>query len=194
MTSIRQAKWLEPLIFALGASHRRGCRFACEDSVLRQLNQELDRWLPQALRRENPPALPELSEVEVVRHFTRLSQINFSVDTGFYPLGSCTMKYNPKINEVLANHPSVQWLHPHQDESTVQGALELMYNLSRWLNEITGMHRFSLAPSAGAHGEYTGTLIIRAYHDAAGELHQRQEILVPDTAHGTNYTSAAMAG
>lgn len=194
MTSIRQAKWLEPLIFALGASQRRGCRFACEDSELRQLNQELDRWLPQALRRENPPALPELSEVEVVRHFTRLSQINFSVDTGFYPLGSCTMKYNPKINEVLANHPSVQWLHPHQDESTVQGALELMYNLSRWLNEITGMHRFSLAPSAGAHGEYTGTLIIRAYHDAAGELHQRQEILVPDTAHGTNYTSAAMAG
>jgi glycine dehydrogenase subunit 2 len=194
MTNIRQAKWLEPLIFTLGASHRRGCQFACEDSELLQISEELDKWLPKALRRENPPALPELSEVEVVRHFTRLSQINFSVDTGFYPLGSCTMKYNPKINEVLANNPSVKWLHPHQDESTVQGALELMYHLAQWLSEITGMHQFSLAPYAGAHGEYTGTLIIRAYHEAKGELHQRQEILVPDTAHGTNYTSAAMAG
>ena len=194
MTNIRQAKWLEPLIFTLGASQRRGCQFTCDDPELRQLSEELDIWFPQTLRRENPPALPELSEVEVVRHFTRLSQLNFSVDSGFYPLGSCTMKYNPKINEVLANNPSVQWLHPHQDESTVQGALELMYNLAQWLNEITGMHQFSLVPSAGAHGEYTGTLIIRAYHEARGELEQRQEILVPDTAHGTNYTSAAMAG
>ena len=194
MTNIRQAKWLEPLILTLGAPNRRGCQFACEDSELRQISEELDRWLPKALRRENPPALPELSEVEVVRHFTRLSQSNFSVDTGFYPLGSCTMKYNPKINEVLANNPSVQWLHPHQDESTVQGALELMYHLAQWLNEITGMRQFSLVPSAGAHGEFTGTLIIRAYHEVRGELQQRQEILVPDTAHGTNYTSAAMAG
>jgi len=194
MTNIRQAKWLEPLIFTLGASQRRGCQFTCDDPELRQLSEELDAWFPQTLRRENPPALPELSEVEVVRHFTRLSQLNFSVDSGFYPLGSCTMKYNPKINEVLANNPSVQWLHPHQDESTVQGALELMYNLAQWLNEITGMRQFSLVPSAGAHGEYTGTLIIRAYHEARGELEQRQEILVPDTAHGTNYTSAAMAG
>jgi glycine dehydrogenase subunit 2 len=194
MTNIRQAKWLEPLIFTLGASQRRGCRFSCKDSELQQLSQELDTWLPEALHRRDPPALPELSEVEVVRHYTRLSQINFSVDTGFYPLGSCTMKYNPKINEVLANNPSVHWIHPHQDESTVQGALELMYNLSQWLAEITGMHQVSLMPSAGAHGEYTGTLIIRAFHEASGKLPQRQEILVPDTAHGTNYTSAAMAG
>jgi glycine dehydrogenase subunit 2 len=150
--------------------------------------------LPPELRRMNPPQLPELSEVEVVRHFTRLSQMSFGVDVGFYPLGSCTMKYNPKVNEAVVNSDKVHWIHPYQDESTVQGALKLMYRLSQWLSEITGVHRFSLQPAAGAQGEFAGTLIIRAFHQLNRELETRREIIVPDSAHGTNPASAAMAG
>ena len=149
--------------------------------------------LPDAafLREELP--LPELSELDVVRHFTRLSQKNFSVDTNFYPLGSCTMKYNPKINDLVASTPGFSGIHPLQPEETVQGALELMANLQDILQEITGMPACTLAPLAGAHGELSGVLMIRAYHERNGNP-ERKVMLIPDTAHGTNPASATMAG
>ncbi|MCR4433732.1 MAG: aminomethyl-transferring glycine dehydrogenase subunit GcvPB [Caldiserica bacterium] len=136
--------------------------------------------------------LPEVSEPEVVRHFTLLSQKNYSVDTGFYPLGSCTMKYNPKINEDLARMKEFALLHPEQPEGTLQGALELLYHLERYLAEITGMSRFTFQPAAGAHGELTGLLLIRAYMDERGE--KKDTVLIPDSAHGTNPASAALTG
>ena len=137
--------------------------------------------------------LPELSELDVVRYFTRLSQANFSVDTNIYPLGSCSMKYNPKVNEVAASLPGFAAIHPNQEEATVQGALRLMWELQTYLAEITGMAGSSLATLAGAHGELAGVLMVRAYHLANGEA-QRKVVLIPDSAHGTNPASAAMAG
>ena len=137
--------------------------------------------------------LPELSELDVVRHFTELSNRNFGVDTGFYPLGSCTMKYNPKINEKVASFEGFSELHPHQPAESVQGALELMYNLEKYLAEITGMDYISLQPSAGAQGEMAGLMVIKAYHDNRGDF-ARTKILCPDSAHGTNPASAAVAG
>lgn len=137
--------------------------------------------------------LPELSEGEVVRYFSRLSQLNFSVDTHFYPLGSCTMKYNPKVNELVASLPGFANLHPHQLPETSQGALRLMYELQALLAEITGMAGASLAPLAGAHGEWSGMLMIRAYHHERGD-HARTKVVIPDSAHGTNPASATMAG
>ena len=137
--------------------------------------------------------LPELSELDVVRYFTRLSQANFSVDTNIYPLGSCSMKYNPKVNEVAASLPGFAAIHPNQEEATVQGALRLMWELQVYLAEITGMAGSSLATLAGAHGELAGVLMVRAYHLANGEA-QRKVVLIPDSAHGTNPASAAMAG
>jgi len=130
--------------------------------------------------------------VEVVRHFTRLSQQNFGVDLGIYPLGSCTMKYNPKISEEIVSTHKLTNLHPYQDESLTQGILRIMFELQNYLSEITGMDKFSLQPAAGAQGEFVGALIIRAYHKDKGE--RRDEILVPDSSHGTNPASAAMAG
>ena len=145
-----------------------------------------------ALLRDELP-LPELSELDVVRHFTRLSQKNYSVDTNFYPLGSCTMKYNPKINDMVASTPGFSGIHPLQPEETVQGALELMANLQDILQEITGMPASTLAPLAGAHGELSGVLMIRAYHERNGNP-ERKVMLIPDSAHGTNPASASMAG
>ncbi|HXF51462.1 MAG TPA: aminomethyl-transferring glycine dehydrogenase subunit GcvPB [Dehalococcoidia bacterium] len=155
--------------------------------------------LPEALRRDDL-TLPEMSQLDVVRYFTRLSQRNWAVDTHFYPLGSCTMKYNPKVNDALAALPGFADLHPEQDDATVQGALELMWTLQQWLAEITGMAAVSLAPAAGAHGELTSILLVRAYLDwyeglAPGEQPPKQRrVLVPDSAHGTNPATAAMAG
>jgi glycine dehydrogenase subunit 2 len=137
--------------------------------------------------------LPELSEVEVVRHYTRLSQMNYGVDSGFYPLGSCTMKYNPKVCEELASLEGATCIHPFQPEETVQGALELMYKLERCLAEIAGVDRVCLHPSAGAHGEFVAMLLTKAYHEFKGEP-KRTQVIVPDSAHGTNPASAAMAG
>lgn len=137
--------------------------------------------------------LPEVSEVDVIRHFTLLSNKNYGVDTGFYPLGSCTMKYNPKINEDMAALPGFTGLHPYQPEETAQGALELMYDLSEMLSEITGMEKVTLQPAAGAHGELTGLMIMKAYHENRGD-NKRTKIIVPDSAHGTNPASAAVAG
>ena len=190
----RQARWEEPIIFELGAPGRRGfIPPRPEPDVVEEVGP-LEDLLPPELLREEPPRLPELSEPEVVRHFTRLSQMNYCPDLGFYPLGSCTMKYNPKICDEVARLPQVAWAHPYQDERTVQGLLALLYRLKKWLAEITGTHEVSLLPSAGAHGEFLGCLIIRAYHKHRGELGQRKEMIVPDSAHGTNPASAAMAG
>jgi glycine dehydrogenase subunit 2 len=137
--------------------------------------------------------LPELSQLDVVRHFLALSQRNFGVDTGFYPLGSCTMKYNPKVNEQIARLPRFAETHPLQEPESVQGNLELMFSLQQWLAEIGGFAGVSLQPSAGAHGEFTGLLMMRAYHRDRGE-HERTRILIPDSAHGTNPASTTMAG
>lgn len=149
--------------------------------------------LPSNLLRKSPAELPEVSEPEVVRHYTNLSQMNFGVDTGFYPLGSCTMKYNSKINEEIASMPGFSALHPCQGEDTVQGALEVYYNINQSLAEITGLKDFTFAPCAGAHGELTGLMIMRDYHISRGDL-KRTKIIVPDSAHGTNPASAAVCG
>ncbi|MBP5571786.1 MAG: aminomethyl-transferring glycine dehydrogenase subunit GcvPB [Bacteroidales bacterium] len=149
--------------------------------------------LPAGLLRSASPLLPEVSEPDLVRHYTNLSQMNFGVDTGFYPLGSCTMKYNPKINEEIAAMPAFQGLHPLQDESTLQGALEVYYEMDKALAAITGMKRFTLNPCAGAHGELTGLMIIRNYHLLRGDT-ARTKVIVPDSAHGTNPASAAVCG
>nr|HID13229.1 glycine dehydrogenase subunit 2 [Anaerolineae bacterium] len=148
--------------------------------------------LPDDLVRKDLP-LPEVSEPDLMRHYTRLSQMNYGVDTGFYPLGSCTMKYNPKINEELARLPGLVNVHPYQDEETVQGALFLMYHLQEFLKEIGGFASVSLQPAAGAHGELTGVLMMRAYHLDRGDA-GRDVILVPDSAHGTNPASTTMSG
>ncbi|MCL4517285.1 MAG: aminomethyl-transferring glycine dehydrogenase subunit GcvPB, partial [Firmicutes bacterium] len=155
--------------------------------------ENLASLLPEKMIRKEAPALPEVSEVDVIRHFTLLSRRNHGVDSGFYPLGSCTMKYNPKVNEDVAQLPGLQRIHPYQPEETVQGALELMYNLERYLAEITGMSRVTLQPAAGAHGEWTGLMIISAYHRHRGEGEKRRKVIVPDSAHGTNPASAAFA-
>jgi len=190
----RQARWNERIIFELGRLGRRGCTIPKVKKEIQRVVGDTKAFLPEKLRRKTLPKLPELSEVEVVRHYVRLSQMNFGVDSGFYPLGSCTMKYNPKIDEVLAKLPSITLIHPYQDERTVQGVLEIMYRLSGWLAEITGTHEVSLQPAAGAHGEFLGTLIMRAYHKLNDELEKRTELVVPDSAHGTNPASGAMGG
>ncbi len=149
--------------------------------------------IPQNQRRSEPLALPELNEPEVVRHFVNLSHLNYSVDGGFYPLGSCTMKYNPKINEWAARLPGFANAHPMAPDELVQGTLQLLYELQEMLAEISGMDAVTLQPAAGAHGELTGILLIRAYHLARGDL-DRQEVIVPDSSHGTNPATASMAG
>jgi glycine dehydrogenase subunit 2 len=148
--------------------------------------------IPAKYRRSAPAALPEVSELDVVRHYSRLSQMNYGVDTHFYPLGSCTMKYNPKINEDAARMAGFARLHPLAPEAASQGALQLMYDLAAMLAEIAGMDAVSLQPAAGAQGELAGVLMIRAYHEARGE--KRTKVLIPDSAHGTNPASTALAG
>lgn len=155
--------------------------------------KELYEMIPQEHCREFSPQLPEVSEGEAVRHFTQLSQLNHGVDSGFYPLGSCTMKYNPKINEDVSRLTGFTQIHPYQPEETVQGCLQLIHSTDQMLAEITGMERVSLQPAAGAHGELAGLMVIKAYHDHRGET-QRTKIVVPDSAHGTNPASAAVAG
>jgi glycine dehydrogenase subunit 2 len=174
----------EPLVYELSSPGRIGV-------ALPELDVD-PATLPPSLLREDLP-LPELSEADVVRHFLRLSQMNFAVDKGFYPLGSCTMKYNPKVNEDAARLPGFGFVHPLQDPETAQGCLALMHQLQAWLCEISGMAAVSLQPSAGAQGELTGVLIMRAYHHARGES-DRRRMLIPNSAHGTNPASVAMAG
>jgi glycine dehydrogenase subunit 2 len=153
----------------------------------------LEELLPSDYIREEEALLPEVSELDIMRHYTALSNRNYGVESGFYPLGSCTMKYNPKINENVARFTGFAHIHPLQDESTVQGALELMYDLQQHLVEITGMDEVTLQPAAGAHGEWTGLMMIRAFHEANGDTN-RTKVIVPDSAHGTNPASATCAG
>jgi glycine dehydrogenase subunit 2 len=174
----------EPLIYDISKPGRVGISLPDPDVPTAAL--------PEDLTRESLP-LPEVSEIDVMRHFVRLSQLNHGVDTGFYPLGSCTMKYNPKINEDLARLPGFAFSHPLQDPELSQGNLALMFTLQTWLEEIGGFAGVSLQPAAGAHGELTGILIIRAYHIDRGDV-QRTKILVPDSAHGTNPASTTMSG
>jgi len=190
----KQADWNEPIIFKLGRKGRRGHVSPKAEEKIKQTVGDVNILIPENMRRKSRLKLPELSEVEVVRHFTRLSQMNYGIDSGLYPLGSCTMKYNPKINELLANLPTINMVHPCQHESTVQGILIILYRLQQWLADITGTYEVCLQPAAGAHGEFLGTSLIRAYHTLNGENEKRREIIVSDSAHGTNPASAVMAG
>lgn len=175
----------EPLIFELGSTGRVGVDVADAPPV------DEDRL--SGLRRKAPIGLPDLSEPQVVRHYTRLSQKNYGIDTGFYPLGSCTMKHNPRLSEKMARLPGLVDLHPFQPQKTVQGAFEVVDTLAHWLKGLTGMPAVAMSPAAGAHGEWCGLMAIRAYHDDHGENHRRR-VLVPESAHGTNPASAAMCG
>lgn len=174
----------EPLLRDLSVTGRKGLRFPASDVPLADL--------PTGLTRKELP-MPELSEVDVVRHFTRLSQLNYCIDTGIYPLGSCTMKYNPKINEETSRLSGFANTHPLQPIDTIQGNLLLMYELQEWLKEIGGFAGVTLQPAAGAHGELAGVLIIQAYHKSRGDT-KRTKILIPDSAHGTNPATSSMSG
>ena len=175
-------------IFERSVTGRRAGTLPAPDVPERPLAE----LIPQRLLRRRPPELPEVSEPEIVRHYNRLSRRNFDLDTGPYPLGSCTMKHNPRLNERVAALPGHARLHPAQDPKRAQGALELMWRLERALAEICGLPHVSLQPSAGSHGELAGLLLTRAYHEDRGE--QRHRVLTPDTAHGTNPASVTMAG
>ncbi len=179
----------QPLIFELTKSGRVG--YSLPDLDVPEVN--IDEVIPADYLRVEEPELPEVSELDIMRHYTALSKRNHGVDSGFYPLGSCTMKYNPKINENVARYNGFAHIHPLQDESTTQGALELMYDLQEHLKEITGMDEVTLQPAAGAHGEWTGLMMIRAYHEANNDT-ARTKVIVPDSAHGTNPASATVAG
>jgi glycine dehydrogenase subunit 2 len=176
------------LIFELSAPGRRAYSLPAPDVDVEAARAQV----PAAYRRREPPALPEVSEPDVVRHYTRLSQLNYGVDTHFYPLGSCTMKYNPRLHEDAARLPGFARLHPLTPEAASQGVLALMHELAAWLAEIAGMDAVSLQPAAGAQGELAGVLMIKAWHEANGQ--RRTKVLVPDSAHGTNPASTALAG
>jgi len=177
-----------PLIFEKDRPGRKGFSLPPCDVPLKPLEE----LLPQECLRKSRLDLPRLSEVDIVRHYTALSRRNYGVDSGFYPLGSCTMKYNPKINEDVAALAGFASIHPLQGDPTYQGALELLYNMEQCLKEITGMERYSFQTVAGAHGELTGLLIILAYHRSRGE--KRNRVLIPDSAHGTNPATVTMTG
>jgi glycine dehydrogenase subunit 2 len=181
----RQANWDEPLIYELSSDKKRK-----QGIIIPEENIDVKINIPEKIKRKNDLEIPELSELEVVRHFVRLSQQNFGVDLGMMPLGSCTMKYNPKVEELTSR--VVENYHPLQDEDTVQGILEMMYEMQKWLAEMTGMDECSLQIPAGAAGELAGVLMIKKYHETKNR--KRDEMLVADTAHGTNPASAAMAG
>jgi glycine dehydrogenase subunit 2 len=189
MSRVRQHISLnEQLLFEIGSAGRRGYDLPPLDVDSRPLEDIVDR----GLLRENVEGMPELSEVEVVRHFTRLSTWNYHIDLGLYPLGSCTMKHNPKVNEAVTRLPGFTNAHPYLPANLVQGALRVQAELEACLTEISGMDAVTLQPAAGAHGELTGILMIRAYHEARGN--PRRRVLVPDSAHGTNPASVAISG
>ncbi|HEY2421638.1 MAG TPA: aminomethyl-transferring glycine dehydrogenase subunit GcvPB [Neobacillus sp.] len=179
----------QALVFELSTPGRIG--YSLPEMDVPEL--DLGNLLPEGYLRSGEAELPEVSELDIMRHYTALSKRNHGLDSGFYPLGSCTMKYNPKINENVARFNGFAHVHPLQDESSVQGALELLYDLQEHLIEITGMDEVTLQPAAGAHGEWTGLMLIRAYHEANGDLN-RTKVIVPDSAHGTNPASATIAG
>jgi glycine dehydrogenase subunit 2 len=180
-------RYYDHLIFDYSEEGRRGY------TLPKAAAPEVSSALPEGLRRSSAPALPEVSEVDVVRHYTNLSQMNFGVDTGFYPLGSCTMKYNPKINEEIAAMAAFGAIHPLQPVASVQGVQAVYASMEQMLAAITGMKYFTFNPCAGAHGELTGLMIMRAWHRSRGDV-ARTKIIVPDSAHGTNPASAAVCG
>ena len=182
-------KYYDKLIFEISRPGRVG--YSLPKSGLTIDNSQFT--IPANLLRETSAELPEVSELDVVRHYTNVSNKNFGVETGFYPLGSCTMKYNPKINEEIAHHPAFSGLHPLQNEESVQGALAIYYHTARALSELTGLADFTLTPFAGAHGELTGLMVMRQYHLLRGDT-KRTRVIVPDSAHGTNPASAAVCG
>lgn len=179
----------ESLIFEMSVPGRKAYSMPACDVP----EEDICSMIPSEFLREKCPELPEVSEVDAVRHFTGLSRMNHGVDSGFYPLGSCTMKYNPKVNEDVSKYGGFSRVHPYQPEKTVQGCLELLYTMDKMFAEITGMERVSLQPAAGAHGEMTGLMIIKAYHEYRGDA-KRRIIVVPDSSHGTNPASATVAG
>ncbi|MEC2073809.1 aminomethyl-transferring glycine dehydrogenase subunit GcvPB [Alkalihalophilus marmarensis] len=179
----------QPLIFELSKEGRVGHSLPDLDIPC----ESLEALLPEEFIREKAAELPEVSELQIMRHYTALSTRNHGVDSGFYPLGSCTMKYNPKINENVARYEGLAYVHPYQPEDQVQGSLELLYDLQTSLAKITGMDEVTLQPAAGAHGEWTGLMMIRAFHEANGDT-ERTKVIVPDSAHGTNPASATVAG
>ncbi|MDO7488163.1 glycine dehydrogenase (decarboxylating) beta subunit [Peribacillus simplex] len=179
----------QSLIFEISTSGRIGYSLPEMDVA----TIPLEEILPADYIREEEAELPEVSELDIMRHYTALSKRNHGVDSGFYPLGSCTMKYNPKINENVARFNGFAHIHPYQDPATVQGALGLLFDLQEHLTEITGMDQVTLQPAAGAHGEWTGLMMIRAFHEANGDT-ERTKVIVPDSAHGTNPASATVAG
>ena len=184
---------VEPLIFDASRPERRAVRFPKPSEAARAAAVQQPE-LPASVLREGAPRLPEVSELEMLRHFNRLAHLNHAIDIGFYPLGSCTMKYNPKVNEWAARLPGLAESHPLDPEALSQGSLELMWLLAELLKDISGFPAVSLQPAAGAHGELTGMLMTRAYHRASGEGEQRTKVLVPDSAHGTNPATASMVG
>lgn len=179
----------DKLIFELSKPGRKAYRLPPLDIE----DRDISDLIPKDFINEEELDLPEVNEVEVIRHYTNLSNKNYGLDTGFYPLGSCTMKYNPKINEDMCRLDGFANIHPLQSEDSVQGALQLMYELQQSLAEIAGMDKMSLQPAAGAHGELTSIMVIKAYHEKNGDF-KRDKIIVPDSAHGTNPATAAMAG
>ncbi|MDO9085768.1 MAG: aminomethyl-transferring glycine dehydrogenase subunit GcvPB [Anaerolineaceae bacterium] len=174
----------EPTIYEISSPGRTGVKF--------QISDVPEFEVPKEFLREHLP-MPEVSEIDVIRHFTRLSQLNYCIDTGFYPLGSCTMKYNPRINEVTARLAGFAKIHPLQPTETVQGSLALMFDLQNWLGEISGFPGITLQPAAGAHGEYVGVMLIRAYHNDRKDF-KRTKMIIPDSAHGTNPATSSMSG
>ncbi|HPG38982.1 MAG TPA: aminomethyl-transferring glycine dehydrogenase subunit GcvPB [bacterium] len=176
------------LIFEMGSNGRSGCSLPKID--VPEVN--ISQLIPEKFQRKKAARLPQVSEFDVVRHFINLSTLNHHVDKGFYPLGSCTMKYNPKINEETQGLKGFSALHPHQPDATVQGALQLLYELAEYLCQVSGLAAVTLQPSAGAHGELTGLMMIKAYHEAQGG--NRKIVLIPDSAHGTNPASVTIAG
>jgi len=178
----------EPLLFEISSGNRKGFSLPPMDVP----EKDLANLIPEKFLRKNDTGLPELSELDVIRHFVRLSNLNHHIEKGFYPLGSCTMKYNPVINELLVNNDGLTGLHPFQDEETAQGAMQIMGELGDYLCEISGMDSITMQPCAGAHGELTGIKIIRAYHESKGN--PRKKIILPDSSHGTNPATAAISG
>lgn len=192
--SFKQANWKEPLIFEHSKPGKIGYYIEKPSEKERKLVGNIEDLVPENLRRNIPPELPEVSEVEVIRHFMRLSQQCYGVDFGIYPLGSCTMKYTPKaITSIVKNYNLIH-LHPYEDQKFTQGILRILFELTQFFKVITGFDEVTLQPAAGAQGELVGILMIRAYHKLRGELGKRDEILIPDSAHGTNPASAKMAG
>jgi glycine dehydrogenase subunit 2 len=191
---VMQARWNEPCIFEIGRKGTRGHLVPKVDDKIKATTRGISSYLPKNLRRKTPPTLPELSEVEVMRHFFRLSQESTCVDSGFNGEGTCTMKYNPKVNESLAGSSKVANLHPLQDTKTTQGILEILYRLGECLKSLSGMDAVSLQPPSGTICEWTECLLIAAYHKYNGNLEKKRDLFVPYTSHGTNAVGAKMAG